>query len=1010
MDQSSIYFLPLANSNGHRLGVNSLAVDPAGILYSAGRDGLICSWDLGFSPQSQDESETQQAKSVHKKQVQAHTHWVNDIILTHNNQCVASCSSDLTVKLWRPENAFNESPQTIGHHSDYVKCLVAPRDGAAGWVASGGLDRKIRIWDLEGKGEILNIDVKDEGTNPKGSVYALAHGGGVLASGGPESIVRIWDPRTGGAVTKFVGHTDNIRAILVSEQGDYILTASSDTTIKLWSVAGARCLHTLSMHNDSVWSLFSSHPRLDIFHSSDRAGLVAKTDVRNVKEIDEGLCVAVCQEHEGVRKVVSSGNYIWTTTSSSGIKRWRDVDTNGEVVRPPVSMSGRPHAASTASARPRGAIVNPGMTRQPQIPIASILRHSSTSPLPTNVRDTDAVTIYSVTSARQASLSGVMMDGDTGITIPVNDYPAETIVGQDGLIKHFLLNDRRRVLTLDTAGTVVMWDLIRCKPIKLYGKRDLEDVAAEVNSVETVANWCQVDTRTGQLAVVLEENYCFDAEMYADDIDPTSGIEYRDDQRVNLGKWVLRYLFANLIELEIKNDEKYRAIVQRAKAERKTVRRDNAPLGIMIPETTVSATDTMPSSSTPRASAFPQTPNMYIGLATPGPYSHPSIPLPTDIPPNASTTSTSTSITTTAATDDESNTPIRTSMQAPSTDYFSTAPTNSASEAATSPAAVDPHLEATGGLFGKLRSFGSKKHRTDSVAANAAKIAAVADEAKPPSDTELVTEPVFDDTLGGMIKKMRLEYASSTCDQIPTKITPSGVIETPHITLPRNTAIIIQEDKPDSGGVADLYRGTVGGLGHEADVALLEAKAPAWLGDVLLLNKIPLKDTIKISFILQPWQDRLPSINLAQDTRLNANRMLRARRIMAYISERLPIEHYPEGAIVPPAAGVPTDGAPPKHVEPSLKPEDWLELLCHEQLVPMNMTLATLKGHVWKNAGDVMIYFRRKDWREVSERQKEPENATEHERESQPVKSKDQLESHIEAHEDLDGVTATKDD
>ena len=148
-------------------------------------------------------------------------------------------------------------------------------------------------------------------------------------------------------------------------------------------------------------------------------------------------------------------------------------------------------------------------------------------------------------------------------------------------------------------------------------------------------------------------------------------------------------------------------------------------------------------------------------------------------------------------------------------------------------------------------------------------------------------------------------------------------------------------------------------------------------------------------------------------SRLNANRMLRARRIMAYIAERLPIEHYPEGALIPPPVGplptANTDGAPPKHVEPTLKPEDWLELLCHEQLVPMNMTLATLKGHVWKNAGDVMIYFRRKDWREVSERQKEPESAVEHEREPQPAKSKDQLESHIEAHEDLEGVTATKD-
>ena len=53
----------------------------------------------------------------------------------------------------------------------------------------------------------------------------------------------------------------------------------------------------------------------------------------------------------------------------------------------------------------------------------------------------------------------------------------------------------------------------------------------EVNTTESVANWCAVDTRTGRLACVLEENYCFDAEMYADEADVEEPIQFRDDQR-----------------------------------------------------------------------------------------------------------------------------------------------------------------------------------------------------------------------------------------------------------------------------------------------------------------------------------------------------------------------------------------------------------------------------------------------------------------------------------------------
>ena len=49
--------------------------------------------------------------------------------------------------------------------------------------------------------------------------------------------------------------------------------------------------------------------------------------------------------------------------------------------------------------------------------------------------------------------------------------------------------------------------------------------------MESVGNWCAVDTRTGQLAVILEENYCFDAEMYSDEAEIDENIDFREDQR-----------------------------------------------------------------------------------------------------------------------------------------------------------------------------------------------------------------------------------------------------------------------------------------------------------------------------------------------------------------------------------------------------------------------------------------------------------------------------------------------
>lgn len=49
--------------------------------------------------------------------------------------------------------------------------------------------------------------------------------------------------------------------------------------------------------------------------------------------------------------------------------------------------------------------------------------------------------------------------------------------------------------------------------------------------MEAVAPWCSIDTRTGRLAVVLEEYNCFDAEMYADELKLGEPVEFREDQR-----------------------------------------------------------------------------------------------------------------------------------------------------------------------------------------------------------------------------------------------------------------------------------------------------------------------------------------------------------------------------------------------------------------------------------------------------------------------------------------------
>ncbi|KAK2766947.1 hypothetical protein FQN54_006262 [Arachnomyces sp. PD_36] len=981
--QKVSYVLPLPDApGGHRLGVNSLAVDPdLSILYSGGRDGVICSWDLdldlrpGYNASNHLPSSSSQATSFHR-QVQAHTHWINDIALTQNNSALVSASSDSTVRVWRPHSESSSGlPPSIGKHGDYVKCLASPGNHAD-WVASGGLDHHIYIWDLNGGGEKLKINTGQEERIPKGSVYSLSAKGSILASGGPESVVKVWDPKSGKLITKFVGHTSNVRDILINQDGDTIMTASSDQTIKLWSMTAGRCMHTLTMHNESVWSLYSDHPKLSVFYSSDRSGLVAKTDVRGAPDFDQGLCVAACQDQGGVVKVTAAGDYIWTATQRSSINRWNNVDTTAEVEFPP---SAHRHSSSVAS-RPTNSSPPPEAPsttvrgNATKIPHTALLVLSNTAILPGRARDPESATIH---SSRKAP--DVLLNEGLGIIDPIQTLPQETIEGQNGLIKQMMLNDRMRALTQDTAGEVVLWDLIKCAPIRSFGKRHLDDVADEVNTTDSIAHWCTLNTQTGRLAVMLEQNRCFDAEVYADEV-ASNPSDFKEDQRINLGKWVLRYLFSKLIEEETKRDQEYRENLL-ARVETNDIRRPNAPGSIDLPTINVpgSSVSQVPSTTiTPRPSAgayvSPSLSGHGIGIISPGGQSTLSAaqagtPLPTTVEESSTISLQDQSGISSDKSNDYFSPNPNAQPQEPSTPEPNTkSPVTSeddASSTALPSSSGEPEKEEKSKKGSSL--FGKKFMNFPKLGRNSTDTKPTVTEEKPESEkSSAKEEKVYEENFAGVIEKIRDEYEEFVTthpgEPLNTTVNPSPESDTPFLNIPSHITVMIQEDNPDSGVSADLYRGSVESVGREIDE--IEKTAPKWLGDLLLRNQIPPKDIVKVPFTLSPYKDLLPQVVKPDGTptnnnsRLNANRMLRAKKILAYVAERI-------------------DPPNPDNPDPDpMKPEEYLELYCHDTLIPNDMTLATIRTHVWRTGGDMVLSYKANGKKEIPNPTTVPDDAT----------------------------------
>src|SRR5689334_18309058 len=63
---------------------------------------------------------------------------------------------------------------------------------------------------------------------------AISPDGKWLASGGNDSTIKIWDLKTGRLLRTLYGHNAKVLAIAISPNSHYILSAADDGTARLW--------------------------------------------------------------------------------------------------------------------------------------------------------------------------------------------------------------------------------------------------------------------------------------------------------------------------------------------------------------------------------------------------------------------------------------------------------------------------------------------------------------------------------------------------------------------------------------------------------------------------------------------------------------------------------------------------------------------------------------------------------------------------------------------------------
>ncbi|CAI4050853.1 hypothetical protein SKDZ_15G0690 [Saccharomyces kudriavzevii ZP591] len=131
--------------------------------------------------------------------------------------------------------------------------------------------------------------------------------------------------------------------------------------------------------------------------------------------------------------------------------------------------------------------------------------------------------------------------------------------GGFALTRSSLLTNRRHVITENTRGQMQRWDIVSCELLNTFdlSEGSFDDIVMKYTSKEILSHWCTVSVKVGMLFVKINPKF-LKTEIYGsalNDYEIVNNIEVNSDERYNLGKIVINSLFNDFISYEVQRDK-----------------------------------------------------------------------------------------------------------------------------------------------------------------------------------------------------------------------------------------------------------------------------------------------------------------------------------------------------------------------------------------------------------------------------------------------------------------------
>jgi WD40 repeat protein len=205
----------------------------------------------------------------------------------------------------------------LTNRDNWVNAVAISSDGS--WLAAGGDDGKVRIWDAVTGHESAALACSHSGVR----AISIAPDGSWLATGDYDGTVRIWDATTGHERASFKSHQGLVRAVSIAPDGSWLATGGGDGTVLIWDIATGQeraaltapygSVRAVAIAPDGSWLATGGEEHgevriRDLATGHERAALAGHYDrVNSVAISQDGSWLATGSDDETVR--------IWDATT-----------------------------------------------------------------------------------------------------------------------------------------------------------------------------------------------------------------------------------------------------------------------------------------------------------------------------------------------------------------------------------------------------------------------------------------------------------------------------------------------------------------------------------------------------------------------------------------------------------------------------------------------------------------------------------------------------------------------